>query len=74
MPLVANSALPTFERLRREGEVVVPGDAALQRVTDWLGLRAFLHCRRGYGTTARRPGIGTGRAWGAQGFRTYVRT
>jgi homoserine O-succinyltransferase/O-acetyltransferase len=31
MPLVANSALPTFERLRREGEVVVPGDAALHQ-------------------------------------------
>src|SRR4030065_2504544 len=29
MPLVANSALPTFERLRREGELVVRGDAAL---------------------------------------------
>ena len=31
MPLVANSALPTFERLRREGEVVVPGDTALHQ-------------------------------------------
>jgi homoserine O-succinyltransferase len=31
MPLVANTALPTFERLRREGEVVVPGDAALHQ-------------------------------------------
>jgi homoserine O-succinyltransferase len=31
MPLVANSALPTFERLRREGELVVPGDAALHQ-------------------------------------------
>jgi len=31
MPLVANSALPTFERLRREGELVVPGDTALHQ-------------------------------------------
>src|SRR4030066_96695 len=31
MPLVANTALPTFERLRREGELVVPGDAALHQ-------------------------------------------
>jgi len=31
MPLVANSALPTFERLRHEGELVVPGDAALHQ-------------------------------------------
>jgi homoserine O-succinyltransferase len=31
MPLVANSALPTFERLKREGEVVVPRDTALHQ-------------------------------------------
>jgi homoserine O-succinyltransferase len=29
MPLVANSPLPTFERLREEGEPVLPGDVAL---------------------------------------------
>ncbi len=29
MPLVANSLLPTFERLRVEGEPVLPGDVAL---------------------------------------------
>jgi len=29
MPLVANSQLPTFERLRAEGEPVLPGDVAL---------------------------------------------
>jgi homoserine O-succinyltransferase len=31
MPLVANSKLPTFERLRQEGENVVPGDIALHQ-------------------------------------------
>jgi len=31
MPLVAHSTLPTFERLRREGETVLPGDVALQQ-------------------------------------------
>jgi len=31
MPLVANSNLPTFERLRQEGETVVPRDAALRQ-------------------------------------------
>ncbi len=31
MPLVANSPLPTFDRLRREGENVVPRDAALRQ-------------------------------------------
>lgn len=31
MPLVANSDLPTFERLRREGETVVPRDIALHQ-------------------------------------------
>lgn len=31
MPLVAHSPLPTFERLRREGENVVPRDAALRQ-------------------------------------------
>lgn len=31
MPLVANSGLPTFERLRQEGENVVPRDAALRQ-------------------------------------------
>lgn len=31
MPLVANSGLDTFERLRAEGETIVPRDAALQQ-------------------------------------------
>ncbi len=31
MPLVANTALPTFERLRQEGETVIPRDFALQQ-------------------------------------------
>ena len=31
MPLVASSSLPTFEDLRREGETVVPRDAALRQ-------------------------------------------
>ncbi len=31
MPLVANSDLDTFERLRAEGETIVPRDAALQQ-------------------------------------------
>ncbi|MDA8095213.1 MAG: homoserine O-succinyltransferase [Betaproteobacteria bacterium] len=31
MPLVANSDLPAFERLRQEGETVVPRDAALRQ-------------------------------------------
>ena len=31
MPLVANSKLPTFERLRQEGENVLPGDIALHQ-------------------------------------------
>ncbi len=31
MPLVAHSPLPTFERLRREGENVVPRDTALRQ-------------------------------------------
>ena len=31
MPLVANTELPTFERLREEGETVIPGDFALQQ-------------------------------------------
>ncbi|MEK6550649.1 MAG: homoserine O-succinyltransferase, partial [Pseudomonadota bacterium] len=31
MPLVANSLLPTFERLRQEGEPVLPGDIALNQ-------------------------------------------
>ena len=31
MPLVANSALPTFDRLRQEGETVVARDAALHQ-------------------------------------------
>jgi homoserine O-succinyltransferase len=31
MPLVASSALPTFERLRQEGETVVARDAALEQ-------------------------------------------
>lgn len=31
MPLVANSKLPTFERLAREGETVINGRAALQQ-------------------------------------------
>ncbi len=31
MPLVAHSDLPTFERLRQEGETVVPKDYALQQ-------------------------------------------
>lgn len=31
MPLVAHTKLPTFERLRQEGETVLPGDLALQQ-------------------------------------------
>jgi homoserine O-succinyltransferase len=31
MPLVANSKLPTFERLRQEGENILPGDVALHQ-------------------------------------------
>jgi len=31
MPLVANSNLPAFERLRQEGETVIPGDVALHQ-------------------------------------------
>jgi len=31
MPLVAHSSLPTFDRLRQEGETVLPGDEALQQ-------------------------------------------
>ncbi|MFO7603130.1 MAG: homoserine O-succinyltransferase [Gammaproteobacteria bacterium] len=31
MPLVAHTTLPTFERLRQEGETVLPGDEALQQ-------------------------------------------
>ena len=31
MPLVANSALPSFGRLRQEGELVIPGDEALRQ-------------------------------------------
>jgi homoserine O-succinyltransferase len=31
MPLVANSTLPAFERLRQEGETVIPGDVALHQ-------------------------------------------
>lgn len=31
MPLVANSALPAFQRLRQEGETVIPGDVALHQ-------------------------------------------
>jgi homoserine O-succinyltransferase len=31
MPLVANSNLPAFDRLRREGETVIPGDVALHQ-------------------------------------------
>lgn len=31
MPLVAHTGLPTFERLRQEGETVLPGDLALQQ-------------------------------------------
>ncbi len=31
MPLVANSHLPTFSRLKQEGETVVPGDVALSQ-------------------------------------------
>jgi homoserine O-succinyltransferase len=31
MPLVANSNLPAFDRLRQEGETVIPGDVALQQ-------------------------------------------
>ena len=31
MPLVANTTLPTFERLRQEGEPVLPGDVALSQ-------------------------------------------
>jgi len=31
MPLVANSKLPAFERLRQEGETVIPGDVAVQQ-------------------------------------------
>ena len=31
MPLVANTALPTFDRLREEGETILPKDFALQQ-------------------------------------------
>lgn len=31
MPLVANSTLPAFERLRQEGETVIPGDLAIHQ-------------------------------------------
>ncbi|MFA7386184.1 MAG: homoserine O-succinyltransferase [Thiohalobacteraceae bacterium] len=31
MPLVANSELPAFARLRQEGETIVPGDAAVHQ-------------------------------------------
>jgi homoserine O-succinyltransferase len=31
MPLVANTALPAFERLRREGGTIVPGDTAVHQ-------------------------------------------
>ena len=31
MPLVANSNLPAFDRLRQEGETVIPGDVALNQ-------------------------------------------
>jgi homoserine O-succinyltransferase len=31
MPLVANTNLPAFDRLRQEGETVIPGDVALQQ-------------------------------------------
>lgn len=31
MPLVAHTSLPTFARLRQEGETVLPGDLALQQ-------------------------------------------
>lgn len=31
MPLVANSSLPAFERLRQEGETILSGDAALHQ-------------------------------------------
>ncbi|HEB97941.1 MAG TPA: homoserine O-succinyltransferase, partial [Thiotrichales bacterium] len=31
MPLVANTDLPTFERLKQEGETILPRDAALQQ-------------------------------------------
>ena len=31
MPLVANSQLPAFERLREEGETVIPGDLAVHQ-------------------------------------------
>ena len=31
MPLVANSALPAFDRLRHEGETVIPGDVAVHQ-------------------------------------------
>ena len=31
MPLVANSKLPAFDRLRQEGETVIPGDVALHQ-------------------------------------------
>ena len=31
MPLVAHTKLPTFDRLRQEGETVLPGDEALQQ-------------------------------------------
>jgi homoserine O-succinyltransferase len=31
MPLVANSKLPAFDRLRQEGETVIPGDVALNQ-------------------------------------------
>lgn len=31
MPLVANSDLPAFERLKQEGETIIPGDVALHQ-------------------------------------------
>lgn len=31
MPLVANSDLPTFERLKQEGEVIIPKDVAVHQ-------------------------------------------
>ena len=31
MPLVANTNLPSFERLQREGSLVIPRDTAITR-------------------------------------------
>ena len=31
MPLVANTDLPSFERLQREGSLVIPRDTAMTR-------------------------------------------